>query len=114
MSDLVHLVRMTVDIVQVIGSTSALVERGNGLYWCVCPFHHEKRYDGLSFLDQHKEAPREDLVVNRERKIYRCFGCEARGDALEFVMRRDRVTLEAAAELISKTFHVEKKREILW
>ena len=60
-----------VDLVAVISPHVQLKKAGNRFYG-LCPFHKEKT---ASF------------AVHAERQFYYCFGCQASGDAIGFLMR---------------------------
>jgi DNA primase len=64
-------VRSAMDIVEVVSKEVALKRRGKELIG-LCPFHNER-------------TP--SFHVNREKGIYKCFGCGEGGDALAFVMK---------------------------
>jgi hypothetical protein len=51
-----------------------------------CPFHDEAK---ASFS------------VNTEKRVFHCFGCGAKGNVLDFVSRKEGVTIRKAAELIA-------------
>lgn len=77
-------IRTRLDIVDVIGETVALKKAGN-TYKGLCPFHSEK-------------SP--SFNVNRERGLYKCFGCGESGDLFAFVMKTTGITFpEALREL---------------
>ena len=60
---------------------------GNKLVGC-CPFHNEKTGSFTIFLDKNK---------------FHCFGCSARADSIDYVMRRDNCGfIEAVKKLINK------------
>src|SRR5690348_16709488 len=63
------------DIVQLIGQSVALKRRGKD-YVGLCPFHSEK-------------TP--SFKVSPARQAFYCFGCKASGNAIDFVIKRDRV-----------------------
>ena len=63
------------DIVQLIGQSVALKRRGKD-YVGLCPFHQEK-------------TP--SFHVNQARQFFHCFGCKSSGNAVDFVIKRDRV-----------------------
>ena len=60
------------DIVQVISPHVSLRKAGQS-YKALCPFHEEK-------------TP--SFSVNPERQFYHCFGCDASGTAIDFLMKR--------------------------
>ncbi len=63
------------DIVELIGKTVLLKKRGKN-YLGLCPFHSEK-------------SP--SFNVDPVKQFFHCFGCKKSGDAITFVMERDRV-----------------------
>jgi DNA primase len=70
------------DIVALIGEHAALKRVGRR--WSgLCPFHAEN-------------SP--SLSVNAEEGLYYCFGCQAKGDALSFVMAVYRLSFQEALE----------------
>src|SRR3954453_422714 len=73
-------IKATVDITDVVSRYTTLQHRRGG-YWFLCPLHQEKT---ASF----KADP--------ARQTYHCFGCGARGDAIDFIMAAERVDLRHA------------------
>lgn len=63
------------DIVQLIGQTVGLKKRGKD-FLGLCPFHSEK-------------TP--SFHVNPVRQSFYCFGCKEHGNAIDFVIKRDKV-----------------------
>lgn len=63
------------DIVELIGRSVALKRRGKD-YVGLCPFHQEK-------------SP--SFAVSPGKRMFYCYGCKAGGDAITFVMKRDRI-----------------------
>ena len=68
------------DIVQTISAYIPLKKAGRN-YKALCPFHTEK-------------SP--SFVVNPDKQIYHCFGCAEGGNAINFVMKQDRLEFPAA------------------
>ncbi len=66
---IVEQVKANADVVEVIGAHVQLVHKGRN-YVGLCPFHKER-------------TP--SFNVNRERGLYKCFGCGRSGDAITFV-----------------------------
>jgi len=85
------LVLQAVDIVQLIGQTVSLKKRGRS-YTGLCPFHNEK-------------TP--SFHVHPDRGFFKCFGCNAAGNAIDFVMKRDRVEFGEALRTLAGQFNVE-------
>ena len=83
-SDYKQAVLGAVDIIDLIGKTVPLKRRGKN-YLGLCPFHSEK-------------SP--SFNVDPAKQFFHCFGCKASGNAIDFVMKRDRIEfLEAMRQL---------------
>ena len=80
-----------VDLVALIGETVALNRRGRDFIG-LCPFHQEK-------------TP--SFHVNPVKQVFYCFGCKAGGNAVEFVVRRDRVQFREALEILARRAGLE-------
>jgi DNA primase len=75
------------DIVELIGGRVALKKAGREFKAC-CPFHSEK-------------TP--SFWVSPDKQFYHCFGCQAHGTALGFLMQFDQLSFpEAIEELASR------------
>ena len=82
-------VRRRADVLAVVGDVVALKKRG--VSWVgLCPFHSEK-------------TPSFRVT---EGKGYKCFGCDAKGDALRFVMEREGLEFIPAVEKLAARFGV--------
>lgn len=79
------------DIVNVVGSYVNL-ERKGSRYWACCPFHHEK-------------TP--SFCITPEMQRYKCYGCGASGDVINFVMQHESVEFMAAVEILAKRVGLE-------
>src|SRR4029079_15326397 len=78
-------VRDATDIVAVI--TKYTQRRRSGQRWVgLCPFHAEK-------------TP--SFSVNQELGLYRCWGCQVRGDAITFVREQEHLDFVAAVALLA-------------
>jgi DNA primase len=78
-------VRAATDIVGLISQYTQL--RRSGTRWLgLCPFHAEK-------------TP--SFNVNQELGLYRCWGCQARGDAITFIREVEQLDFAAAVELLA-------------
>ncbi len=89
----IELIKDRIDIVDIISEYVALKKNGNN-YWGLCPFHNEK-------------TP--SFSVNRDKGIFKCFGCGAAGDAITFLMKiNNQSFLEVMQELAFK-FGIEFK-----
>lgn len=74
-SDYKTQVLAAVDIVELIGRTVSLKRAGKD-YKGLCPFHQEK-------------TP--SFTVSPARQFFHCYGCKAGGNAIDFVIKRDRI-----------------------
>jgi len=78
-------VREGIDIVAVISEHVGL--KRTGRRWTgLCPFHNEKSGS---------------FSVNAEQKLYYCFGCGAKGDAISFVREVEHLDFVAAVEKLA-------------
>jgi phage/plasmid primase-like uncharacterized protein len=68
------------DIVEIVGRYVSLKRRGHE-FWGLCPFHGER-------------TP--SFKVDQDRQRFICFGCNARGDALDFLARIEGLSLVEA------------------
>lgn len=84
-------------IVQVISEYVPLTKRGAN-HIGLCPFHSEK-------------TP--SFTVSEEKKIFHCFGCNATGNVITFVMKKDGLEFPEAVRSIARrcgiTIEEEKK-----
>jgi DNA primase len=90
-SDSKTLVLNATDIVELIGQTVSLKRRGKS-YTGLCPFHQEK-------------TP--SFSVNPQKQFFYCFGCKASGNAIDFVMKRDRVEFKDALLFLAQKSGIE-------
>jgi len=74
------------DIAEVISSYIPLKRAGRN-YKALCPFHHEK-------------TP--SFIVNPEKGIFHCFGCNAGGNAFSFIMKYERIEFPEAVKMLAK------------
>jgi DNA primase len=79
------------DVVDVISSRVTLKKTGQN-YTGLCPFHTEK-------------SP--SFSVNQEKQFYYCFGCQASGSALKFLMEFERLDFVAAVEMLASKAGLE-------
>jgi DNA primase len=88
------LVLSAIDIVQLIGQSVKLTRRGKD-YVGLCPFHQEK-------------TPSFNVVPGKQ--IFHCFGCKATGNAIDFVIKRDRIEFREALQLLAQQAGIELPR----
>ncbi|MDD4894698.1 MAG: DNA primase [Candidatus Omnitrophica bacterium] len=75
-----------VDIVEIISGYIPLKRAGRN-FRATCPFHHEK-------------TP--SFMVSPDRQIYHCFGCQAGGNAFNFLMQYERLEFPEAVEILAR------------
>jgi DNA primase len=78
------------DIVETIGAYVPLKRAGRN-FKGNCPFHNEK-------------TP--SFVVNPDKQIFHCFGCDAGGNVIGFVMKHDVLTFPEAVRLLAKKVNI--------
>lgn len=79
------------DIADVVGEYVHLTPKGANM-WGLCPFHTEK-------------TP--SFSVNRDRQIYKCFGCGKGGGVINFVMEMERLSYPDAIRHLAKRAGME-------
>jgi DNA primase len=79
------------DLVQLVGAGVKLARKGRD-FWGCCPFHSEK-------------SP--SFKVSPEKQFFYCFGCKEKGNAIDFVMKRDRVEFMDALRLLAQSAGLE-------
>jgi DNA primase len=93
--DSIERVREAVDMVALVSQRSDL--RRVGTQWVgLCPFHEER-------------TP--SFAVNAEKKVYYCFACEAKGDAIAFVRETEALDFREAVERLADQYGVELELE---
>ncbi len=93
--DQVEEVKSKIDIVSLIGDYVPLKKSGRN-YQALCPFHDEK-------------TP--SFMVSPELQIYKCFGCGAGGDAINFLMEYEKLEFWEALEILAKRAGVKLERK---
>ncbi len=82
-------IRMSSDIVSVIGDYVPDLKKAGRNWKACCPFHTEK-------------TP--SFVVNPEKGIFKCFGCGVAGDVFKFVTLIENISwIEAVRKLAQKS-----------
>jgi DNA primase len=93
--DSIERMRDAVDMVELVGSKSDL--RRVGSRWVgLCPFHDER-------------TP--SFSVNAVDKLFYCFGCEAKGDAIGFLQQTEGLDFREATEFLAERYGVELELE---
>ena len=85
------------DIVELIQGYFPLKRAGTN-YLAICPFHNEK-------------SP--SFNINPQRQIFHCFGCQAGGDAIKFMMLYDNLSFPEAAKKLAGQVGVVVREEVL-
>ena len=92
--DTKRLVLEAVDIVKLVGESVKLKKAGRR-YVGLCPFHSEK-------------SP--SFGVDSQKQFYYCFGCKKGGNAIDFVIERDRLEFKDAIQALADWAGVELPR----
>lgn len=85
------LVLQSTDIVDLIGQSVSLTRRGKD-FLGLCPFHQDKN---------------PSFYVVPSKQIFHCFACKATGNAIDFVMKRDRVEFMEAIRILAERAGIE-------
>jgi DNA primase len=89
-------VRDAVDMVDLVGARTDLRRSGGDAYTGLCPFHDER-------------TP--SFSVQPSGKVYYCFGCQAAGDAFNFVMATEGLEFVGAMEFLADRYAVTLELE---
>jgi DNA primase len=92
----VEAVRDAVDMVDLVSARTELRKAGARSYVGICPFHEER-------------SP--SFSVEPVEKLYHCFGCQAGGDAFNFVMEIEGVGFTEAVEMLAQRYGVQVELE---
>jgi DNA primase len=93
--DSIDRLRDAVDMVELVGAKTDL-RRVGSRFTGLCPFHDERT---ASFS------------VNAEEKLFYCFGCQAKGDAIGFVEQAEGLDFVDAVEMLAERYGVQMERE---
>ena len=85
-------IRARVDLAQLVGETVALKPAGRGQLKGLCPFHSER-------------TP--SFHVHVERGFFYCFGCGAKGDVFDYVMRTQGIEFRDALQFLGERVGAE-------
>ena len=78
------------DIVEIIAAYVPLKKAGRS-FKGQCPFHHEK-------------TP--SFMVNPDKQIFHCFGCDVGGNVVGFMMKQERLEFPEAIRMLAKKVNV--------
>lgn len=84
-----------IDLVALISERVSLVRKGKD-YVGLCPFH-----------DDHKPS----MSVSPTKRIFKCWSCGAGGDAIKFVMMRERLTFPEALASLAARAGIDLRRD---
>ncbi len=87
----VEQIKQRLDIVDVVRDYLTVKQAG-GHYKALCPFHHES-------------SP--SFMLNKERQIWHCFGCNEGGDIFSFVQRVENIDFREALKILAEKAGVE-------
>jgi DNA primase len=73
-----------------VGEFVTLKKKGQNL-WACCPFHNEK-------------TP--SFAVSPNKGFYKCFGCDAAGDAISFIRAIQGISFVEAVKYIAQKYHI--------
>lgn len=88
-------VRQASDIVQIVGETVELRQRGRD-FWGCCPFHHEK-------------SPSFHVIPSTG--FWYCFGCHQGGDVFNYIMKRENLDFPDAIRYLADKEGIELSEE---
>ena len=78
--------KRSIDLVDLFGGYGIAAQKKGAGYECRCPFH------------EGDETP--SLRITPEKGLWNCFGCEAGGSAVDFVMKMENVDVAAARKIL--------------
>src|SRR5579864_4935940 len=85
-------IRQRVDIAELVKEYVPSLKRAGRNFKACCPFHQEK-------------TP--SFMVNPEKQIFHCFGCQEGGDAFSFVMKMEGLSFSEAVEKLGQRVGVQ-------
>ncbi|MEN0016534.1 MAG: CHC2 zinc finger domain-containing protein, partial [Bacteroidota bacterium] len=89
-TETIQAVQRVADIAEVVSDFVTLKKKGQNL-WACCPFHHEK-------------TP--SFAVNPDKGFYKCFGCDAAGDAIHFIKSIEGLNFVEAVKYLAKKYGI--------
>lgn len=91
--ELINEVKDSNEIIDVISQYIQVKSVGSS-YKALCPFHSEN-------------TP--SFIINREKQIYKCFGCGEGGDVVRFIMKIENLDFIESVRLLAKRANIEVK-----
>ena len=88
--DVIERVRLTADILDVIGKYVNLKQKGNN-YFGLCPFHDEKTGS---------------FSVAPQKQIYHCFGCGSGGNVFSFLMNYQKMSFPETVKFLAEQYNI--------
>lgn len=95
--DTIEQIIETARIEEVVGDFISLKKRGTN-YIGLCPFHNEK-------------TP--SFTVSPAKGIYKCFGCGAAGNAVNFVMEHEKTSYPDALRYLAQKYNIPVEENVL-
>ena len=92
----VQRVRDATDLVELASGYTELRRSGNDRLVGLCPLHDERTGS---------------FTVTPSKQLFKCFGCDAGGDALSLVQRKEGLDFPAALEFLARRAGIELQRE---
>jgi len=83
-------VKDRMSVIDVISEQNTLTKKGAD-YVCLCPFHGDKNAS---------------LHVSASKNLWHCFGCDAGGTAIDFVMLQEHVDFEGAIRYLANKYKI--------
>ena len=96
LKDIIEEIKSRCDIVDIISDYMHLEKSGSN-YTGLCPFHSDKTGS---------------FMVSKSKQIYKCFGCNAGGDVISFVMRWENVDFMEAVKILARKCGITLDRNI--
>jgi len=91
-------IKKTTDLAAVVRSYGIELKKSGADYFGKCPFHDD---------------PKASLSVNREKGLFHCFGCGAKGNVIQFVAKMENLSdREAAQKLLGNIPGVNRGSQI--
>lgn len=101
--DFIQKLKNSITISEFLQKYITLIPAGHNRYKALCPFHNEK-------------TP--SFVINDERQLYHCFGCNAHGDVISFLTEKEGYdfidAVKYIAESVGMTIPVDVQNNQLW